>query len=282
MKIVHSVAELRAAVDGWRRDGWKIVLVPTMGNLHDGHLRLVARAHELGDKVVTSIFVNPLQFGPAEDYDGYPRTPGADCDALEAAHCDLVYAPAADEMYPHGDAVTRISVGALGAQLCGAHRIGHFDGMATVVVKLFNQVLPDAAVFGRKDYQQLVVIRQVVEDLDFPVAIHSIATVRETDGLAMSSRNRYLEAGERALAPLLYRTLTGVAASLEDGARDYERLTRRASQALRDAGFEPDYVTIRAPDLSAPDETADSIVILAAARLGRARLIDNLTVSVTR
>ncbi len=278
MVTVRGVARLRAAIDGWRRDGLRVVLVPTMGNLHAGHLRLVARARELGDRIVTSIFVNPLQFGPAEDYADYPRTLQADCKALEQARCDLVYAPDADEMYPHGTGVTRISVGALGGQLCGAHRIGHFDGMATVVVKLLNQVRPDAAVFGRKDYQQLAVIRQVVRDLDLAVAIHSVDTVREADGLAMSSRNRYLTADERALAPLLYRTLQGVADALAGGDRDFARLTQRATEALRDAGFDPDYVAIRMPDLSLPDDRAERVVILGAARLGEARLIDNLTV----
>ncbi len=254
-----------------------------MGNLHEGHLSLVGTARTQADKVIASIFVNPLQFGEGEDFEAYPRTPETDSAALEAAGCDLLFAPGVDEMYPDGPSATRLSVGALGDLLCGAHRLGHFDGMATVVAKLLNIVQPDTAVFGKKDYQQLVVIRRFVKDLDIPVKIVGVPTVREADGLALSSRNRYLDRGERGIAPLLNRVLRETAAALQNGNSDYHALCRDAMDRLRQAGFMPDYVEIRnAADLAEPAAETSKLVILAAARLGRARLIDNVEVDLAK
>lgn len=280
MQIVTTAKALRKIVDTWKNDDARVGLVATMGNLHDGHLSLVGRARAGGARVVASIFVNPLQFGPNEDYDAYPRTPDADSSALADAGCDLLYMPAVAEMYPNGPALTRISVGELGAQLCGAHRSGHFDGMATVVIKLLNQVQPDFALFGQKDYQQLVIIRRVVADLDLRVEIEGVPTVREADGLAMSSRNRYLSPSERAVAPQLYRCLRSVAEALADGERDLTRLETEAVLRLERAGFRPDYVAVRAPNLGVPQSGETCFVVMAAARLGNARLIDNVLVEV--
>lgn len=278
MRTVATVTGLRTAVAGWKAGGLRVGLVPTMGNLHDGHLSLIAHAKRLADRVVASVFVNPLQFGPDEDYDAYPRTPRDDETALREAGCDLLYMPSVAEMYPAGETQTRIAVGAVGGLLCGAHRPGHFDGMATVVVKLLNQAAPDVAVFGQKDYQQLVVIRQVVSDLDLPVVIEGAPTVREPDGLAMSSRNRYLDETQREQAPQLQAILRWVARALVSGRRDFAALQDDASERLRGHGFDPDYVEIRTPALAEPGADTDTFVVLAAAHLGRARLIDNLLV----
>lgn len=276
----HTIGAVRARIADWRSEGARIAFVATMGNLHEGHLSLVRAANSLADKVVASIFVNPLQFGPSEDFDDYPRTPDADRDALESVDCDLLFAPADTEMYPQGPASTRVTVGMLGDVLCGVHRVGHFDGMATVVTKLLSIVQPDIAVFGEKDFQQLVVIRRIVRDLNLPVIIHGVPTVRETDGLAMSSRNRYLNADERETAARLPAALRGVAGKINEGARNFVELCSHAALALRQAGLEPDYVEIRdAIDLSEPGETTVNVVILAAAVLGRTRLIDNVQVS---
>lgn len=279
MKKIERVAPLRAAVAGWRAAGEHVALVPTMGNLHAGHMALVARARELADRVVVSIFVNPLQFGPNEDLAAYPRTLEEDQAKLAASGVDLVFAPGVDVMYPEGEARATISVAGLNDILCGASRPGHFTGVATVVAKLFNMANPDLAVFGNKDYQQLVVIRRMVSELAFPIEIASVPTMRETDGLAMSSRNRYLSAAEREQAPELYRALGALEAQLRAGQRDFAKLEAAALQQLEKAGFRPDYVAVREPDtLAAPQPQSSSFIVLGAAWLGRARLIDNVAV----
>ncbi len=275
--VVRDPAALDAALAPWRSGG--IAFVPTMGNLHDGHLALVARARELAPRVVVSIYVNPLQFGPQEDFAAYPRTLEADRARLAEAGADLVFAPRDAVMYPRPlSETTRVHVPGLSEILCGAHRPGHFDGVATVVARLFNLVRPDHAVFGEKDYQQLLVIRRMVEDLAIPVRIHGVPTVREPDGLAMSSRNQYLTPEERARAPALYRALRAAAEALAQGREDYGRLEAQGRAALEAAGFRVDYFTVRDADDLAPPAPGRPLVVLAAARLGRARLIDNLRV----
>jgi pantoate--beta-alanine ligase len=251
-----------------------------MGNLHDGHLALVRRAGALAERGVVSIFVNPTQFVPGEDYERYPRTPERDAVMLEVEHTDLLFVPSVAQMYPRGlEYTTRVQVPALDDILCGEFRPGHFTGVATVVSKLFNLVQPQVAVFGDKDFQQLLLIRHLVEDLCFPVEIVGVATVREPDGLAMSSRNGYLGVAERRQAPRLYRTLQDVAARLGAGERDFERLERDATAQLQEAGFVPQYVSIRSSaDLAAPRPEEPDLVVLAAAFLGRTRLIDHLEV----
>ncbi|MGD8827522.1 MAG: pantoate--beta-alanine ligase [Gammaproteobacteria bacterium] len=279
LRTVHNLADLRATVGRWRRDGERVAFVPTMGNLHAGHFRLVARARELGRRVVVSIFVNPLQFGPGEDYQTYPRTLDADTRGLAERDTDLVFAPDVDTMYPGGTGVTtRVTVPELSDILCGASRPGHFDGVTTVVNRLFNMVQPDVAVFGEKDYQQLQIIRRMVRDLAMPVSVEGVATEREADGLALSSRNQYLTAAERAVAPCLYQALSEAVAQIRDGRRDFAALQAESMAGLRSAGFQPDYFEVRdANSLSLPAPES-RLVVLAAARLGRARLIDNLRV----
>lgn len=280
MITVNAVDDLRAQIDIWRRGG-NVAFVPTMGNLHAGHLSLVKEARKIADRVVASIFVNPLQFGAGEDFENYPRTFERDSEMLIDEGTDLLFAPPVEVMYPKPQAdQTRVEVPGLSELLCGACRPGHFVGVATVVCKLFNMVQPDIAVFGNKDYQQLMVIRRMVEDLAMPVAIVGVETMREADGLAMSSRNGYLGAQERALAPMLYRTLSDLAARLGDGEDDFHRLEQEAAAALDGAGFRTDYLAIRrASDLLDPAAGETELVILAAAYLGKARLIDNIEVS---
>ena len=280
MQTVHTVAELRARVAAWKRAGERVAFVPTMGNLHRGHLHLVERARERAPRTVASIFVNPTQFGPNEDFAGYPRTLDDDSRQLAAVGLDLLFAPGVAEMYPRPlDEMTQVTVPELSGILCGASRPIHFRGVATVVSKLFNMAQPDVALFGEKDWQQLMVIRRLVADLDFPVEIVGVPTVREADGLALSSRNGYLTAEERAIAPVLYATLTASAERLRAGERDCERLTSEAKARLAAAGFRPDYFEIRrACDLRPPADGDTDLRILAAAWLGRARLIDNLAV----
>ncbi len=280
--LIHTQLEaLRATVGQWRKEGERIAFVPTMGNLHAGHLDLVKEAARQADRVVVSIFVNPLQFGEGEDYDAYPRTLQEDERKLTQVGVDLLFAPTVDTLYPSGQAAqTRVEVPGLSDILCGASRPGHFVGVATVVCKLFNMVQPDLAVFGEKDYQQLMVIRRMVADLAMPIRIIGKSTVREPDGLAMSSRNGYLSAEQRGVAPLLYGTLQSTAEALKTGNRDFSDLESAAQRILREAGFRPDYFVIRrAGDLAAPEQAEDSLVILAAAYLGTTRLIDNLIVA---
>jgi len=277
---INETAELRAQVDAWRRGG-NVAFVPTMGNLHAGHLSLVREASRLADRVVVSIFVNPMQFGEGEDFDSYPRTLEEDSRLLQAEGTDLLFAPPVEVMYPKPSSEqTRVEVPGLSGLLCGARRPGHFVGVATVVCKLFNMVQSDIAVFGKKDYQQLMVIRRMVEDLAMPVRIVGVDTMRESDGLAMSSRNGYLTAQERAIAPVLYRVLEGLAAKLREGDGDYAGLQAAVARELDENGFRTDYVAIRrAADLLEPDADEKDLVVLAAAYLGKARLIDNIEVS---
>ncbi len=280
MNTVKTVLELRAAVARARGEGKRIAFVPTMGNLHEGHMALVEKAGQRADFVVASIFVNPLQFGPNEDLAKYPRTLVADQDKLVAAGCHLLFHPDVEEMYPHGqDGQTRVSVPGVSAGLCGASRPGHFEGVATVVTKLFNMVQPDLAVFGEKDYQQLAVIRTLARDLNMPVQIIGEPTVRAADGLALSSRNGYLSAEQRAAAPALQRTLQQLAEALRNGSRDFAQLQKQGHDALDDAGLRPDYLEIREAISLRPAIAEDrQLVILGAAYLGSTRLIDNLVV----
>ena len=278
MNTVKTVRELRAAVARARGEGKRIAFVPTMGNLHSGHAALVTKAAQRADFVVASIFVNPLQFGPNEDLDKYPRTLVADQEKLLQAGCHLLFAPTADEMYPDGMGVqTRVSVPHLSEGLCGASRPGHFEGVATVVSKLFNMVQPDLAVFGQKDFQQLAVIRALVRDLNMPIQIIGEPTVRADDGLALSSRNGYLNAEQRAAAPAVYRTLNQLAEAIRQGRHDYPALIAEGQQALVAAGFKPDYLEVRQALNLRPATAEDrDLVILVAAVLGSTRLIDNL------
>ena len=280
MITVKTVRELRAAVARARSEGKRIGLVPTMGNLHAGHAALVAKAAQRADFVVASVFVNPLQFGAGEDLDKYPRTLAADQETLLAAGCNLLFAPGAEEMYPDGmTGQTIVSVPGVSAGLCGASRPGHFDGVATVVTKLFHMVQPDLAIFGEKDFQQLAVIRKLVRDLNLPIQIIGEPTVRAADGLALSSRNGYLDEAQRASAPQLYQTLNQVAQALRAGTAEHSDLLAAANARLQEAGFVPDYLEIRNPLTLQPATGADrQLVILAAARLGTTRLIDNLLV----
>lgn len=280
MTTVKTLRELRAAIAQARAEGKQIGLVPTMGNLHAGHVSLVEIAAQRADFVVASIFVNPLQFGAGEDLDKYPRTLAADQEKLLAAGCHLLFHPDVAEIYPHGMGdQTRVSVPGVSEGLCGASRPGHFEGVATVVTKLFNMVQPDLAVFGEKDYQQLAVIRALVQDLNMPIQIIGASTQRAEDGLALSSRNGYLNAEQRAVAPLLYRGLQAIAEELCRGARDYQRLIGQAQAQQKDAGFQPDYLEIRNAVNLRPAQVDDRhLVILTAAHLGSTRLIDNLVV----
>jgi pantoate--beta-alanine ligase len=277
MRLARTRKELAAAradLDG------RVALVPTMGNLHAGHLALVDAAREHADHVVASVFVNPLQFGPNEDFDRYPRTPDKDRAALAEAGVDLLFTPGVNEMYPDGaEAARRVEVPPeLGGILDGTARPGHFDGVATVVRLLFDLVKPDVAVFGEKDFQQLLVIRWLVHNFRLPIEIVGLPTVREPDGLALSSRNQYLTAEERARAPVIFTALTAIAGAIREGHHDWNHLETRGLNALTSAGLEPDYFEIRnADDFSAPDADAP-LVILTAARLGKTRLIDNLRV----
>jgi pantoate--beta-alanine ligase len=283
MIIAKTVAELRAHVRRWRGQNQRVSFVPTMGNLHAGHLRLTQVARDLSDVVAASIFVNPMQFGANEDLASYPRTPVEDVSALEDQHVDLLFVPSVPEVYPRGlDAMTKVEVPALGEILCGAFRPGHFRGVTTVVNRLFNLVQPDLAVFGKKDYQQLLLIRLMAEDLGMPVEIVGVDTVREGDGLAMSSRNNYLSASERALAPTLYAALRAAGDRLKGGTVPAEAQAQ-AMETLTAAGFRPDYVSVRRQaDLAPPRAPDRELVVLAAAWLGRTRLIDNLELTLPR
>ena len=277
IETVRELDALRAQIREWKREGMRIGFVPTMGNLHAGHYSLVRLARQHVDRIVASVFVNPTQFGPNEDFGRYPRTPGQDAAGLAAAGCDALWLPSVDAMYPYGpDNAVHMHVPGITDTLDGAHRPGHFDGVATVVSRLFNQVQPDIAVFGRKDYQQLAVIRYLVRDLAFPIELVAGETLRDADGLAMSSRNQYLSAGERALAPTIHRTLLAMREALRTGT-PREQVEADAEAALRAAGFVPDYAVIRRPDFTAPaDGEGGAHVALVAARLGRTRLIDNI------
>lgn len=282
MQTLNTIAETRQQVRAWQAQGLTVGFVPTMGNLHAGHIRLVTEARQHADKVVASVFVNPTQFGPNEDFDAYPRTLAADQEKLAAAGTDLLFAPPVDEMYPE-TTLTWVDVDHLGDHLCGASRPGHFRGVSTVVSKLFNIVTPDIACFGEKDFQQLAVIRRMVRDLCFGVRIIGVATEREADGLAMSSRNGYLSPEERALAPQVYAHLQQARHAIEAGERDYPGLQQRLSTSLDNLGFRVDYLTVVNADTVSPATPQDTdLRVAVAARLGRTRLIDNIPVAIVR
>jgi pantoate--beta-alanine ligase len=278
MLTVTTIAEVRGQVAAWHAQKLRVVFVPTMGNLHAGHMSLIEAARRHGDRFVASIFVNPMQFGPNEDFAHYPRTPTADASMLEDAGCDLMFMPDVGEIYPNGAAqATRVEVPGISNILCGEFRPGHFEGVATVVAKLFHIVDPDVAIFGEKDFQQLTVIRRMVADLCLRVQIVGAPTVREADGLAMSSRNQYLDAEQRRLAPAIYRQLGQAVAALQAGARDFERIEGEGRAALDGLGFRTDYFAVRdARTLMPARPDTRHFVVLTAARLGKARLIDNL------
>ena len=281
MEILTGIAEVRERVAHWRRGGEPVACGPTMGNLHSGHISLIDLARQHGQRFVASIFVNPMQFGPNEDFNHYPRTPERDAGMLEQAGCDLMFLPDVGEMYPEGAGrATRVEVPGLSEILCGAFRPGHFEGVATVVAKLFNIVQPDVAVFGEKDYQQLAVIRRMARDLCLPLRVVGAPTVREADGLAMSSRNQYLDAAERAVAPAIHAELQRAVVAAVGGRVPLEVIESEAAASLARAGFSLDYFTLRrASDLEPPAAGDRDLVVLVAARLGRARLIDNLRFS---
>jgi pantoate--beta-alanine ligase len=274
MEVFHTLADLRGRL---AREG-SIVLVPTMGNLHPGHIALVQKARDHGQCVVVSIFVNRLQFEPGGDFDRYPRTLEADCEKLARANCDLVFAPDEREMYPGAQEIV-LSPPRVAHTLEGEHRAGHFQGVVTVVAKLLNIVRPHAAIFGKKDYQQLLVLRELVRQLNFGVKVVPGETVRETDGLAMSSRNGYLSAEERKEAVRLARALQAIRAAVEGGRRDFAELEKAAKDELAAHGWRPDYVAVRRrADLAPPGADDRDLVTLGAAWLGRTRLIDNLEI----
>ena len=277
IETLTELDTLRARVNGWKREGLRVGFVPTMGNLHAGHYSLVMLARQYAERVVSSVFVNPTQFGPNEDFTRYPRTPEADTTGLEGAGCDVLWLPTVESMYPFGiELAANINVPGVSSVLEGAHRPGHFDGVCTVVTRLFNQVQPDVAAFGKKDFQQLAVIRQMVTDLAFPIEILGGTIVRESDGLAMSSRNQYLTADERPRAGEIRRALLEMRESLVAG-QSLAAVEAEASRRLTAAGFEVDYAAVRRPDLGLPEAGSQGAkVALVAARLGKTRLIDNL------
>lgn len=282
MLVVHSKLELAEQVLEWRHHDEHVALVPTMGSLHAGHLALVELAREHAERVVISIFVNPTQFGAGEDFDKYPRTLERDKLRLKTTAADMIFAPDIDTVYPFGiENATIVCVPDLTENFCGASRPGHFDGVTTVVARLFALVQPDVAVFGQKDYQQQLVIRRMVEDMNLPVSIITSETIREDDGLAMSSRNAYLTEEQRARAPKLYEQLSSVGQELQNGRRNFDELESVANRRLLDDGFDVEYFAIRrALNLEVPDRDCDDLVVLAAATLGDARLIDNIIVTV--
>ncbi|MDP4650821.1 MAG: pantoate--beta-alanine ligase [Haliea sp.] len=278
MRTYTAIAALQSSLRNCRQQGQRIAFVPTMGNLHEGHLDLVRKARTLADVVIVSIFVNPLQFGPNEDLDAYPRTLAADKEKLFSEGVQHLFLPEPQDMYPEGMALqTQVQVPDLSETLCGSSRPGHFTGVTTVVSKLFNIVQPDVAVFGEKDFQQLTIIRKMVTDLCMPIHIEGVATARDTDGLAKSSRNGFLSADQRSLAPLIHETLVSCRDAIACGFDNFLQLESHARMQLLQAGFEPDYFAIRdARTLRAVNEDTEEIAILAAARLGSTRLIDNV------
>lgn len=282
MLVVHKKQEIAEQVSEWRHHDEHIALVPTMGNLHAGHLALVELAREHAERVVVSIFVNPAQFGEGEDFDAYPRTLERDKRHLKKTSADLIFAPSIETVYPFGlEMATKVSVPGLTQNFCGAARPGHFDGVTTVVARLFAMVQPDVAVFGQKDYQQQLVLRHMAVDMSLPISVITGNTVRDDDGLALSSRNSYLSDEERANAPLLYEALTSVSSELQNGRRNFEELEASAIARLSNSGFDVDYLSIRrAQNLEVPDRDCDDLVILVAAKLGGTRLIDNVVVTI--
>lgn len=281
MEHATSITELRQYVHHWKDHAQSIAFIPTMGNLHDGHISLIEKGQALCDRSICSIFVNPMQFGPNEDWDHYPRTLDADIEKLEAVGCDLVYLPTASELYPQGlDKISHVQVTDLTDHYEGAHRPGHFTGVATVVLKLFNIVNPDVSVFGKKDYQQYRVISKMVEDLNIDVQIIGQETTRETSGLATSSRNQYLDETQKETAALIYRQLQHTAARIDQGERDFKSLEQEALSKLDAAGFETDYFNICNAETLLPATGKDrNLVILVTAAMGQTRLLDNIEIS---
>ncbi|MGB5164343.1 MAG: pantoate--beta-alanine ligase [Woeseiaceae bacterium] len=282
MKVVTTKAELNEQLDEWRHNDEHVALVATMGNLHEGHMSLVEQAREHAERVVVTVYINPTQFGEDEDFEEYPRTLERDTRKLKIIGADLVFVPTDDVVYPFGiENATIVRVPGLSDNFCGKFRPGHFTGVTTVVARLFTLVRPDVAIFGQKDYQQQLLIRHMAEDLNLPIRIITAATVREDDGLAMSSRNQYLTETERAIAPQLHAVLDEIGHALQSGSREFEDLEKAALEKLEKAGFAPTYVAIRrAQNLGVPDRDCDELVVLAAAKLGAASLIDNVVVSV--
>lgn len=280
MRQVNTIKSLRQQINHWRLQGQRIALVPTMGNLHGGHLKLVDEASKKADKVVVSIFINPTQFGVGEDFASYPRTEQEDIKKLQQARADLLFLPTVSEIYTSG-ATTLVSVAGLSTLHCGASRPGHFDGVATVVTKLFNIVQPDLSLFGNKDFQQLLLIKTLVRELNLPIEIVGVATEREDDGLAMSSRNGYLSANQRLTAPHLYRSLCNAKADVVAQKLDLPAIGQQQSTQLTQLGFAVDYFTIcRSQDLQTATTNDTALVIMAAVKLGNTRLIDALCFSV--
>ena len=280
MKLVHTIDELRAVSAAWRATGDRIALVPTMGNLHSGHLSLVSLAADNAEHVIVSVFVNPTQFRPSEDYEAYPRTLDADARQLARIGADILFAPSVEEMYPGGiGSTTQVRVPGLSEELCGASRPGHFDGVTSIVNRLINICQPSVAVFGQKDYQQFVILRRMVEDLHLPLQLIAGPIERDEHGLALSSRNRYLNQDQQLTAAVIYQSLRAVNTMLEEGNRDYAALENSAAEQITAAGLKPDYIAVReAGDLSMPDASSTHLVVLAAALLGDVRLIDSLLV----
>ncbi len=285
MQHTQTIPQLRQQIQAWRKQGKTIALVPTMGNLHAGHLSLIQQARQHADHVIATIFVNPTQFGPDDDYSAYPRTLETDSNQLEKINTDLLFAPTNDEIYPTNAPQALIQLPTINHQLEGKYRPGHLDGVATVVSKLFNLTQPDIAIFGKKDYQQLLLIRQLTEALNFPIKIIGGETHRETDGLAMSSRNQYLTKSQRKTAPQLHNTLQWVRTQLRNTPQsNYTQLEATATKRLNIAGFNTDYIAIRdrnTLEIPASGTAPKQLVVLAAAQLGKARLIDNIEINQT-
>lgn len=282
MQTIKIKSQCRTATQRWRSEGEIIAFVPTMGNLHEGHLKLIDVARQHASKVIVSIFVNPTQFGIGEDIDSYPRTFDRDCNLLAERDVDLLFAPSTEEIYNNGDVLTRVEVPGLSNILCGEFRPTHFVGVTTIVAKLFNIVQPDLAVFGEKDFQQLFLIRKMVDDLDFPIKVLSVPTVRESDGLAMSSRNSYLDANQRQQAAYLHQCLVSVVDKIVSGERDFKSLEENAVKMLENNGFLPDYVSIRrSSDLQPASYEDKELVVLSAVKLDGTRLIDNMTIELS-
>ena len=280
MYQASSVAEIRQYAQHWKDNAQSIAFIPTMGNLHQGHLSLIEKGQSLCDRTICSIFVNPMQFGPNEDFNHYPRTLTRDIEQLEAIGCDLVYMPTASELYPNGlEQISQVLVTDLTDDYEAAHRPGHFTGVATIVLKLFNIVKPDISVFGKKDYQQYQVIRKMVQDLDLDVEIIGQETTREANGLATSSRNQYLSEADTELASLINQTLKTVAGQISQGARDFNGLEQQSTTLLNEAGFHTDYFSICNAETLKPAKSEDrKLVILVTAKLGKTRLLDNIEV----
>jgi pantoate--beta-alanine ligase len=282
MEVIQDKTALKEQLLEWRQHNEHVAIVPTMGNLHAGHVSLVELAREYAERVVVTVFVNPTQFAEGEDFEDYPRTLERDKMRLQRVNTDMLFVPNVETLYPFGlQNATSVIVPGLTENFCGSFRLGHFDGVTTVVARLFALVQPDVAVFGQKDYQQQMVIRRMVDDLGLPIDIITAPTVREEDGLAMSSRNAYLSDEERALAPKIFEVLETAGEALQSGKRNFEELENTASKELSEAGFNVEYVAIRrALDLSVPNRDCDELVLLVAAHLGKARLIDNIVVTI--